>query len=189
MALISEMGVTGNGIFQPLLKHKFRLEFINMGNAEGMKVQAISCERPKLEYEEVVLDRYNSRAYIAGKHQFDPINCVIECDIGGEVAQAIRFQHERTQHIIGLSSSPTLESAVAGEDYKFSLKIDTMDGTAGGVLETFMLDGAFIQRCDWDTHDYTVSETVKASLTIRFDHARELITGVRKNAHPAGAAF
>ena len=57
MALLTDMGVIGNGdeIIQPMIKNRFRVEFRGMGNAEFLTLQVITIDRPKLEFDEIVL--------------------------------------------------------------------------------------------------------------------------------------
>ena len=181
MALITDLGVDGGGIAQPRLKHKWAVTFQNMaGDEEPLRLNAISADRPKLTFEEVILDRYNSKAYIAGKHIFEPVNITFEDDLNGGVTAAIQEQLELQQNIIGLNSSPRLPSAQSGQQYKFAVKMDLLDGNQA-VVETWILEGAFIQNVDWGDVDYTTSETVKATVTFRFDHARQ-------NVNPDGVS-
>lgn len=191
MAIITDMGVTGEGILQPKLKNRWRIEFIGMansGDAQALKVQAITCELPKLEFEKVTLDRYNSRAYIAAKHTFQPINVVFESDVGGRVDTTIRDQYERQQKIIGVNPAPLLPASAAGQLYKFGARIQLLDGGTT-VFASWALEGCFFQNVDWDSLDYAASETVKITATISFDHARNLITGIDYKAHNGPTPF
>lgn len=183
MAVLKDMGINGNGdeILQPMLKNRFRVEFRGIGDAEFLTLQAITVDRPKLSFEEVVLDRYNSRAYIAGKHTFETINIVFEADIGGGVLRALQDQLEFQQKLIGMDSRPLMPASRSGGRYKFSTIIKQLDGDAE-VFETWYLDGCFLQNVDWGDLDYSASETLKVTATIRFDHARQDITGIKESA-------
>jgi len=188
MALITDLGVDGGGIAQPRLKHKWAITFQNMaGDEEPLRLNAISADRPKLTFEEVVLDRYNSKAYVAAKHIFEPVNVTFEDDLDGGVTAAIQEQLELQQNIIGLNASPRLSSAAAGQDYKFAVKMDLLDGNQA-VVETWILEGAFIQNVDWGDVDYTTSETVKATVTFRFDHARQNVNPDNVGGKATGGA-
>ena len=182
MALILDMGVRGNGgeILHPQMKNKWRLTFNGVGgvlDSQPLTFQAITCDRPKLSFEQVTLDRYNSRAYIAGKHTFDPINVTFEADIGGGVASIIRDQIERQQKIIGMSAAPRLPTALAGQDYKFSVTQEILDGD-NTPIEVWYVEGAYIENVDYTDLDYAASETIKITLTLRYDHARQEILGL-----------
>ncbi|WAX21622.1 hypothetical protein [Stenotrophomonas phage RAS14] len=186
MATLVDFGVKGAGgeILQPHLKNKWKLTFNGIGNlvsSEVLTLQAITCDRPKISHEVVQLDRYNSRAYIAGKYTFEPITITLEADVGGLVEAAIRAQEELQQRIIGLGSAPRLPAALAGADYKFSITQSIMDGD-DLPLSTFYIEGAWLENVDWGDLDYAASETLKITLTVRYDHARQDINGVQKLA-------
>ena len=186
MATLADLGVRGVGgeILQPHLKNKWRLTFNGLGglvSSNALTIQAITCDRPKQSFESVQLDRYNSRVYIAGKYTFEPITVTFEADVGGEVEYAVRAQQELTERIIGMQSAPRLPAALAGSDYKFSVTQEILDGDDVS-LSTFYLEGAWFENVDWGDLDYAASETLKVTCTIRFDHARQEITGVRKLA-------
>ncbi|QDJ96507.1 structural protein [Xanthomonas phage Xoo-sp13] len=179
MATLLDMGVRGNGgeILHPQMKNKWRLTFNGAGgllDSQALTFQAITCDRPKLSFESVTLDRYNSRTYIAGKHQFDPINATFEADIGGGVSSVVRAQLERQQRIIGLAAAPRLPTALAGQDYKFSVTQEILDGD-NTPLEIWYIEGVWIENADYTDLDYAASETIKIQLTLRYDHARQMI--------------
>lgn len=189
MAVITDMGVTATGILQPKLKNRWRVEFIGLNSdAQGLKVQAVTCELPKLEHEEVQLDRYNSRAWVAAKHTFQPINIVFEADVGGEVERAIAIQWERQQKIIGVAPAALLPASPAGQLYKFGTRIELLDG-GETVFAAWALEGCWFRSVDWGDLDYQASESIKINSTLRFDHARNLITGVKYNAHNGPTPF
>lgn len=180
MATISDMGIPGgesSGILQPFYKNRWQLEFKFDGlsaGSRGLTSMAINAERPKVEYEEITLDRYNSRAYLQGKYTFQPISVTFEPDIGGLVHQAIVQQMERQQRLIGPSSGAFLGQARSGEAYKFALDMNMLDGDhnpTGVPLEVWKLEGCAINNADFGDIDYSASETVKTTLQIRYDHA------------------
>ena len=186
MALITDMGVRGLGgeILHPQMRHKWRLTFNGIGgliDTQPLTIQAVTCDRPKLSFEEVVLDRYNSKAYVAGKHQFEAVNATFEADISGSVSVLLRAQLELQQRIIGLGSAPRMPSARAGSDYKFSITQEMIDGD-NTALETWYLEGVWIQNLDYNDLDYTSSDAVRINATFRYDHARQQITGVSGRA-------
>lgn len=186
MATLVDFGVRGAGgeILQPHLKNKWRLTFNGLGNlvsTEALTLQAITCDRPKISHEVVQLDRYNSRAYIAGKYTFEPITVTLEADVGGHVEAAIRAQQELQQRIIGMGGAPRLPTALAGADYKFSITQEILDGD-NLSLSTFYIEGAWLENVDWGDLDYAASETLKVTMTVRYDHARQDINGNAKLA-------
>lgn len=174
MAVITDFGVTANGILQPKQKNKWRVEFTI--NSQAFTVQAVTCELPKLQFDEVQLDRYNSRGYVAGKYTWQPIQAVFEDDVGGTLQTAVQQQMEVQQHIIAVDAAPLLPASAAGQLYKFGVKIKQLDGN-DGVLSEWALEGAWFQNVDWADLDYASSDAIKITTTIRFDHARQSITG------------
>lgn len=191
MAVLADMGVLGDGaeILQPMLKNRFRVDFFGIGtDSQVLTVQVVTVDKPKMSFEEVVLDRYNSRGYLAGKHTFETISIVLESDIGGGVARVIREQLEQQQKIIGMNPAPRMPAARAGNDYKFGIAIRQLDGDEY-AYESWYLDGCWIQNADNGDLDYATSEQVKITLTIRFDHARQDIANDARlnNATGAGA--
>lgn len=191
MAILTDMGVNGTGteILQPYLKNRFRVEFLGLESNEYLTMQVVTADRPKLSFEEVTLDRYNSRAYIAGKHTFETVNVTFECDVGGKVMEAIQSQLEHQQRLIGMGSAPLMPANRAGGRYKFTTNIKQLDG-GNTVYELWMLEGCWFQNVDWGDLDYAASETIKAVATIRYDHARQLVTGDEYSAvvEPYGIA-
>jgi hypothetical protein len=188
MALITDLGVDGGGVAQPRLKHKWALTFQNMGgDSDPLRLNAINANRPKLAFAEIVMDRYNSKVYIAGKHEFETIDVTFEDDLNGGVTAALQEQLELQQNLIGLNAAPRLTSAASGQDYKFAVRMDLLDGGTN-IVETWVLEGAHIQKIDYDQLDYTASETVKVTVTFRFDHARQNINPDRVSGKATGGA-
>ena len=188
MALITDLGVDGGGIAQPRLKHKWAITFQNMaGDSEPLRLNAITAGRPKLQFADIVLDRYNSKVYIAGKHEFETLDIQFEDDLNGGVTSALQEQLELQQNITGLNAAPRLTSAASGQDYKFAVKLDLLDGGTN-IVETWVLEGTYIQNIDYNDLDYTASETLKVTITLRFDHARQNINPDKITGKATGGA-
>ena len=182
MALITDLGVDGNGILQPKLKNRWRVNFLGIaGDPDPLRVQAITFDRPKLEFAEIELDRYNSKAYVAGKHSFQPINVVFEDDVGGLVTKSVQDQLNLQQSIIGNFPAPRLPAAIGGAIYKFAIRAEMLDGN-DTPLEAWIIEGCYISSVDYENLDYAANESMKINLVIRFDQARQVITGIKVNA-------
>jgi hypothetical protein len=180
MATINDMGIpgVGTGILQPKLKAKWRVTFANLGggvDSQPVSMQAITVSRPSFSFEEVQLDRYNSRAWVAGKHTFEPFTLTIEDDVTGTAARVIQEQDQKQQWLIG-AEGQWLTSAGDGSAYKFVTYLDLLDG-AEQVIEKWTMEGCWIQNSDYGELDYAASEVVTISLTIRYDIARQDIGG------------
>ena len=185
MATLSNFGIpgAGSGILHPRLKNKFRITFLNMGqlvpgtNSRNLTMQVTNITLPNLTFEEVVLHRYNSTAYVAGKHSWEPISVTVEDDVTGLAATVVRNQLETQQRIIGSDlDGRWLNTAATGSDYKFGIKIDQLDGDEG-VVQTWVLEGSQIMGADFGDRDYSASEAATITMNIRFDHARHIESG------------
>lgn len=186
MAIITDFGVTpeAGGIIHPKLKNKWRVNFHGIGGGRGgagnvsevLTLQAITGDRPKLEFEEIQLDRYNSRAWIAGKHMWQPATFTFEDDIGGRVTSLFQEQVEKQQALISVGSGRVLNTALSGQLYKFAMTVEMLDGDVS-PLEIWAYEGVFLQNIDYTDLDYAASESVKITATFRFDHARQLNLG------------
>jgi len=185
MATLANFGIpgAGAGILHPRLKNKFRITFLNMGrlvpgtNSRNLTMQVTNITLPNLTFEEVVLHRYNSTAYVAGKHSWEPISVTVEDDITGLAATVIKSQLETQQRIIGSDlDGRWLNTAATGSDYKFGVKIDQLDGDEG-VVQQWVLEGAMVVSSDFGDRDYSASEAATITMSIRFDHARHIESG------------
>jgi hypothetical protein len=180
MATINDMGIpqVGTGILQPKLKNRWRVTFANMGggtNSQPLSLQATTATRPSVSFEEVQLDRYNSRAYVAGKYQWEPITITIEDDITGSASKVIREQIQQQQWLTG-AEGPFLAATPEGSGYKFTTNIDMLDGNEQ-LVEKWIVEGCWIQNVEYGDLDYAASEAVLITMTLRFDHARQNIGG------------
>lgn len=185
MATLSNFGIpgAGSGILHPRLKNKFRITFLNMSqlvpgaNSRNLTMQVTNITLPNLTFEEVVLHRYNSTAYVAGKHSWEPISVTVEDDITGLAATVIKGQLETQQRIIGVDlDGRWLNTAATGSDYKFGVRIDQLDGDEG-VVQSWILEGSQIMNADFGDRDYSASEAATITMSIRFDHARHIESG------------
>ena len=186
MATLSNMGIPGVGadILHPRLKYKFRITFLNMAkllagtDSKNLSMQVTNITLPNLTFEEVTLHRYNSTAYVAGKHSWEAISVTVEDDINGVAASVVRNQLETQQRIIGADlDGRWLNAAATGSDYKFGVKIDQLDGNET-VVQQWILEGAQIMNADYGDRDYSASEAATITMSIRFDHARTVEAGV-----------
>ena len=185
MASLSQMGIPsgGFGILHPKQKHKWEVTFVGLARLvpgiSGREItrQAVSMSLPNLTFEEVTLHRYNSVAYVAGKHSWDSINITVEDDITGLAAAAINGQLETQQRLIGGDlPGQWLNSAATGSDYKFGVIFKGLDGNEA-VTETWKLEGCWIVSRNAGDRSYDDSGAATIEMTLRFDHARHELSG------------
>lgn len=183
MATLSQVGIAGvgNGINHPKHQNRWRAIFLSLGGTGGstsqvpndLSLQCVTVTRPNLSYEEIQLDRYNSRIYVAGKHTFDPCTLTVEDDITNRAANAIQTQLELQQRLIG-ATGPWLNSEATASTYKFGTLLEMLDGNET-VVESWRLEGCYLSGVDWGSMDYATGEKVLITLTMRYDQARQLL--------------
>lgn len=181
MSTLNNFGVPGGdganlGILQPKLSYRFRVTLQGFGKVGDtassttiLTRQVMNVTRPKVSHEEVILDSYNSRAYVAGKHTWEPVSIVLRDDAANNLSKLVNLQVQRQlDHRTQLAS--VVDVGQAGLNYKFTTKIDTLDGQSTSPTETFTLEGCFLQNLDYGQQDYASSEPVQLTLTLRFDN-------------------
>lgn len=180
MATINDIGIpgVGSGILHPKHKNRWRVTFANLAggvDSQPMSMQARRVKRPVLSFETIELHRYNSRAWIAGKHNWEPITMTIEDDVTSSASNVIQAQLQKQQFLIG-AEGQFLAAAGEGSLYKFVTYLDMLDGN-DQVIEKWTVEGCYIEQADFGEVDYTVNEAVTIELTVRYDHARQLLGG------------
>ena len=180
MSTINDMGIpgVGNGILQPRQKNRWRITFANLGggaDSQPLSMQAVTVTRPVINFEEVQLDRYNSRAWIAGKYTFEPITLSFEDDVSGSASQVIQEQLQKQQWLIG-AEGQWMAAAGEGSLYKFVTYLDLLDGN-DQVTEKWTVEGCWFQQVDYTDLDAASSDQVLITVTLRYDHARQDIGG------------
>ena len=185
MATLSQMGIPGAGfgILHPKQKHRWQVTFVGLArlvpsaSSRELTRQATTITRPNLSFEEVPIHRYNSVAYIAGKHTWDPVSLTLEDDITGLASAAVQGQLETQQRLIGGDLPGNwLNAGATGSDYKFGTILQQLDGNEG-VVEEWRLEGCFIVSADYGDLDYSASDAATITLSIRYDHARHELSG------------
>jgi len=173
MADLTQFGVPtvgGNAVMMPKLQYRFRVLLVNFGLGNGSTLDVtqnvISVTRPSLTHDEITVDAYNSRVYLAGKHTSEAITLTVRDDINNTVSKQISQQLQK-QLSQGLQSAPA-----AGFDYKFGMVIQQLDGgQPGEVLESWTLNGCFIQNANYGENNYATSDVMSITLQIRYDNA------------------
>ena len=179
MANLTKFGVPIGGassttpLLMPKLQYRFRVTFTQLGGAntaDTVTHQVVSVTRPTLTHEEVTLDVYNSRIFLAGKHTWEPVTIVVRDDISNNVITAVdkQMQNQIDHHN---QSAP-----IAGAQYKFSTLIDTLDGANGDdvapkILDSWSLGGCWFTSTAYYESAYATSDAMTINMTIRYDNA------------------
>ena len=170
--LANDQSSASQGLLMPKLQYRFRAILENFGVStprSELTKQIMDITRPDLNFEQITLDVYNSRVYMAGKHTWNPITINIRDDVNNAVTKLVGEQIQKQFDFFEQSS------AASGIDYKFTARVEMLDGGGGAstpnVLETFELYGAYIEAVNYNTLNYATSEAATISLTVRYDNA------------------
>jgi hypothetical protein len=170
--LASSQSASNQGLLMPKLQYRFRVILENFGVStprSELTKQVVDVTRPSLTFDETILDVYNSRVYLAGKHTWEPMTINLRDDVNNSVTKLCGEQIQKQFDFFEQSS------AASGIDYKFSGKIEMLDGGQGAnavtVLETWELYGAYVQNINYNTMAYATSDAVTITMAIRFDNA------------------
>jgi len=183
MAILTNLSVpteSGNRItLMPKLQNRFRVTFV-FEFGEIITGNVMSVTKPQITFDEVTLEAYNSRIYIPGKHSWNPVSIMFRDDIS---STAIFALDKQVNQQIDMASQSAARAASA---FKFRTKIETLDGTNGEpiagnsspVLDVWELSGCHVQSVEYGNNDYSSSEPVQVTLSLRYDNAAHTINGV-----------
>lgn len=173
----------GQTLLMPKLQFRFRLTFVNFGvdnETAQLTRQVIDCSRPNLSFAKITVPVYNSTIYLAGKHTWNTMNINLRDDAQGNVSILVGQQLQKQLNFAEQAS------AASASDYKFQLALEMLDGGNGTdgpvVLETWDLEGCYIEGVNYNTVNYGTSEVVTISLTVQYDNAVQFIGGDEPNA-------
>ena len=176
--LASDQSASSQGQLMPKLQYRFRINFENFGISTPrteMTKQVADAFRPVVEFEEQTLEIYNSKIYYAGKPKWTAGTVKLRDDVTGAVTKLVGEQMQRQFDFFEQSS------AAAGGDYKFTMRIEMLDGGNGTntptVLETWELYGCFVQKVDYGTLAYKEQGPMLITLSIRYDNAIQTTGG------------
>ena len=170
--LANDQSSASQGLLMPKLQYRFRVILENFGVStprSELTKQVIDASRPNLTFDNITLDVYNSKVYMAGKHTWDPITITVRDDVNNAVTKLVGEQVQKQFDFFEQAS------AVSGIDYKFTTRVEMLDGgngaTTPNVLETFELYGAYIESVNYNTLAYATSDPATITMNIRYDNA------------------
>jgi hypothetical protein len=164
-------------LLMPKLKYRFRVTLLGFGVAAATELtkQVQEVTRPKVSFEEMTLDVYNSKVKLAGKHSLEPVTLTLRDDATGEVQKLVGQQIQKQYDFMEQAS------ARSGIDYKFTMRIEVLDGGNGtlvpSTLETFELYGCFLQNVDYGDANYSTNEHMTVALSIVYDNLAQFAAG------------
>ena len=170
--LDSNSSASPQGLLMPKLQYRFRVSLENFGVSTPtteLTKQVVDVTRPNVTFEQITLDVYNSKVFLAGKHTWEPITLNLREDVSNNVQKLVGEQLQKQFDFFEQSS------AASGADYKFVTRIEILDGGNGAntvnVLETFELYGCYLESANYNQLAYATSDVVSVALSIRYDNA------------------
>ena len=170
--LDSSASAANQGLLMPKLQYRFRVSLENFGVSTPtteLTKQVVDVTRPNVSFEDITVDVYNSRVYLAGKHTWEPVTLNLREDVSNNVQKLVGEQLQKQFEFFEQSS------AASGSDYKFVTRIEILDGGNGinvaNVLETFELYGCYLQSANYNTLNYATNDPVTVALAIKYDNA------------------
>ena len=176
--LASDQSNPTQGLLMPKLKYRFRAVFENFGVSTPrteLTKQVIDFTRPSVTFDEMVVDIYNSKLYLAGKHAWEQVTVNLRDDASGNIAKLVGEQLQKQLDFMEQAS------AASGIDYKFVTRCEILDGGNGAaepvVLETWELYGCYLSQVNYNDLSYSESAPVTITMQIRFDNALQTPIG------------
>jgi hypothetical protein len=170
---------SGASLLMPKLKYRFRVILLGFGATGSISTeltkQVSDVTRPKVSFEEMTIDVYNSKVKLAGKYSFENLTLTMRDDASGNVTKLVGQQIQKQFDFMEQAS------ARSGIDYKFQMNIEILDGGNGGfeaaVLERWEVYGAYVQNADYGDLNYATNEPATVALTVAFDNAVQTNAG------------
>jgi hypothetical protein len=162
---------SNTGMLMPKLKYRFRVTLLGFGTSSSTELtkQVMDVTRPKVSFEEIPIDIYNSKIKLAGKYTWENITLNIRDDASSNVIKLVGQQIQKQFDFHEQAS------ARSGIDYKFTTRIEVLDGGNGAaapqVLEAWQCYGCFLQNTDYGDLNYTENSPATVALTIAYDSA------------------
>ena len=185
--LASDQSASSQGMLMPKLKYRFRVSFENFGVSTPtteLTKQVITAGRPNVQFADQVIEIYNSKIHYAGKPAWEPVAVKLRDDVTGAVTKLVGEQNQKQFDFFEQSS------AAAAGDYKFTLRIEMLDGGNGAiepvVLETWELYGCFLSDVNYGDANYSQNEAMTITMAIRMDNALQTTGGGVGTSVPRG---
>ena len=191
--LASDQNATTQGLLMPKLAYRFRISLENFGvsgSTTELTKQVVDAARPKVSFESQTIDVYNSKIFYAGKPTWQTLTVTLRDDVTGAVSKLVGEQNQKQFDFFEQSS------AASAGDYKFTMRIEMLDGGNGTneatVLETWECYGCWIKDTDWNKTalSYKDNNPLMIALIIQPDNCIQVGTsagvGVQGMKHTHG---
>ena len=169
--LASDQSASAQGLLMPKLKYRFRIMFENFGVSTPtteLTKQVVSSARPTVTFADQKLDIYNSTIHYAGKPTWSAITVVLRDEVTCAVSKLVGEQMQKQFDFFEQSS------AASGVDYKFTMRIEMLDGGNGAnaptVLETWECYGCYCVSANYQSLSYSEQTASTIDLSIQMDN-------------------
>jgi hypothetical protein len=155
------------GIIQPKVKNRFRVIVTNFGIPSGsiaLTQQVVSVGRPNVTFGHTEVHSYNSRAYFAGKAEWQAVELTVRDDVTNSVSSLIGAQIQKQMNFFDQTVP------LAASNYKFNMLVHSMDGGDDTVLEEWEYEGCFCDTVNYQSFDYSSADSMTITLSVRFDN-------------------
>jgi hypothetical protein len=157
----------------PKLAYRFRVSFEQFGVSQPvteLTKQVMDVTRPTVQFQDIVVDVYNSKIKLLGKPEWQDITVNLRDDAAGNVSRLVGEQLQKQYDFMEQAS------AAAGIDYKFITRIEMLDGGNGistpNILETWEIYGCYVSQVNYGEVNYASgTDLVKIAMTIKYDNA------------------
>jgi len=144
--------------YEPKLKNRFIME---IGGISAFVIK--TAQRPQITFDEVVLEHMNITKYVKGKGRWQTLQITLYDPIvpsaSAEVIEWVRLSHESATGRDGYQ-----------DFYKKNTSIKVL-GPVGDIIEKWTLYGTYIQDATFGDLDFSTSDPVEITLTLRYDYA------------------
>jgi hypothetical protein len=173
-------GSDNTGLLMPKLKYRFKVSFDGLGVSQDtteLTKQIVKAARPQVEFENKVIEVYNSKINYAGKPSWKPISISIRDDSSNVVNKVIGEQNQKQFDFFEQSS------AAAAGDYKFKMTISILDGgnagnfTEANILETWECYGCYLQSSNFNELIYSDASAVEITISVQPDNCIQTAGG------------
>jgi hypothetical protein len=169
--LATDTSASSQGTLMPKLKYRFRILFENFGVSSPtteLTKQVQTAAKPNVQFANQVIETYNSKINYAGKPTWQALAITLRDDATGVVSKMIGEQMQKQFDFFEQAS------AASGTDYKFSMKIEILDGGNGiwnaNVLETWGCYGCYIVSANYQSLSYAEAAPQTIDLSIQPDN-------------------
>ena len=144
--------------YEPKLKNRFIME---IGGIPAFTIK--TAQRPQITFEKIELEHMNITKYVKGKGKWQELNITLYDPIvpsaAASVMEWVRLHHESATGRDGYQ-----------DFYKKNVNFKVL-GPVGDIVEKWTLYGSFIQDAAFGDLDFSTSDPVEITLTLRYDYA------------------